>query len=1051
MPKAAVAFLFIFLYFNVYAQTVVDPTEWKSIDSAIHKGKNLYDIQIRLQAIKTTAIAEHNDPALARCLADMLLIKDLKTEDTLFFRNTAFMDSILSSSTSSALLKSIMHLLLARRINEFEVRFDYRKNKNLIRTGNPAKEYALMDRKELDTLIAEHLDKSIGISKQLGRTNLDQLLWLSSDPLIFLFKPDYTDLLYGERIFMFRDHMGNHSAKNASEWLSESQDDFIQNGDQIKTFNKDEQVLFRYYREWIQYHLPGKPEAAYFIETLARKYFYHNLIEDSASKVAYEKYLDRLTLSTYDPVTVHAVYQLSKIWNAEAEKYNPTLMSHFNRYGTLLTAFDSSYRLYYNKTLQLLSRFETRLDSFSYIKTDLLNLRASILAPDLILMNQDVQIPDAAIPVMLKYRNIRHLYTRIVRISPLEGLFPDKSKNISRFLKLPVLKEKDQSLILPDDHQWHNTFLTWDPLTAGRYIILYSDTNFSANNERIHYIDLSVTSIASINNDRRVFVLNRKTGYPVQGAKVLVTVKQNDKTGGSAGSVFKTLSPKTVNEQGYVMIPEKNVEHIDVYYGNDSIKSSINEPRIDIPNELYNKDRDDDLADYYEDNIRLNIFTDRAIYRPGQTVFFKGIFTVPDPKTGELRILDFQNLRFPFFENLVVKTVLKFKKLKTNVTITDPFNRKVDTFRVTPNKFGSFSGSYLIPKDAATGEWDFDADAYDMEDRNSGRFQVEEYKRPGFKLTLTKPKTELQLGDSLHILVKVRSFAGAPLNQVRIRYHVSRYYREEGNKEILSGESFSNELGVFDLVVRDSSLHDTDKKADGRISVEYTVQVEALDQTGETHEGELRLDLSNRPININFPIPEIVEKNSIAPVYISMTNEFSGPVKKSVEIFIYRMSRGRESDNEMTWPPPDLWIENQKEWQKKFPDIRFDGFLQNKPDKKLIYITSLSAEANKKFTLPADSLATGFYRIELVCRAEGKIIGEASKEFSVYDEKENSFPGTEFEWLPVNTAYNGDTLKLISGNKSNNYFSIYHMAYRVQGKMEFPCVMIMWFSMIKKA
>ncbi len=61
-------------------------------------------------------------------------------------------------------------------------------------------------------------------------------------------------------------------------------------------------------------------------------------------------------------------------------------------------------------------------------------------------------------------------------------------------------------------------------------------------------------------------------------------------------------------------------------------------------------DNDDNIAEYYEDNIRLNVFTDRAIYRPGQTVFFKGVFTVPDPKTGELMVLsDFHKLRFPLF------------------------------------------------------------------------------------------------------------------------------------------------------------------------------------------------------------------------------------------------------------------------------------------------------------------------------------------------------------------------------------------------------------------
>ena len=86
----------------------------------------------------------------------------------------------------------------------------------------------------------------------------------------------------------------------------------------------------------------------------------------------------------------------------------------------------------------------------------------------------------------------------------------------------------------------------------------------------------------------------------------------------------------------------------------------------------------------------------------------------------------------------------------------------------------------------------------------------------------------------------------------------------------------------------------------------------------------------------------------------------------------------------------------KEEWQKEFPEIKFNGFSQSKPDKNLIYKTSLSAEADKKFNLPANLLTTGFYRIEAVCRVDGQIMGETSREFSVYDTKENSFPGNEF-------------------------------------------------------
>ncbi|HXB30776.1 MAG TPA: MG2 domain-containing protein, partial [Puia sp.] len=1035
MPRVAICFIFSFIFLNLNSfGQLIDPTSWKHIDSAINNKSNLNDIQIRLLNIKTKAIDEHNDAALARCFADLLKIKDQKTEDSLFFRNAAFMDSILNSSSSSALLKSIMHLFLARRVSEFESEFYYRSNKNLIRTGIPGKEYALMERKELDSLVKEHIDTSINISKELNQTNLDELLWLSSNPLIFLFKPDYTDLLYGEKIIMFNNDLGNRSKKNASEWLSESQDAFINTRDQISTFNKNEQILFRYFHEWIIYNLPNKTEAAYFIETLARKYLYENLIEDSSNKAAYEKYLNKLLVSPYNSVAGHAAYQLCKIWFAEASKYNPTLTSHISRYGITVNAFDSSYRLYYNKTLQLLSRYETKLDSFPYIKNDLLNMRMDILRPGLIVRTQDVQIPDSPIPAMLQYKNISRLYTRIIRINPWDTLSQNKSLNLGMFMKMPAIVEKTQSLILPDDHQWHNTFVKWDALSVGRYIIIYSDTIISNDTKRTNYIDLSVTNLAVINNDQRVFVLNRVTGFPVKGAIVVITTKQGKASKVNPVPALKTAT-KIVNDQGYVVFRELYADRIKVYFRDDSVTASVNKPENSIPTGLYNKDSDDGLAEYYEDNIRLNIFTDRAIYRPGQKVFFKGIFTVPNPKTGELMVLDLQKLQFPFFENLAYKAFLKFKKSKTDVTISDPFNRTVDSFRVRPNEFGSFSDSFLIPKDATTGEWNFDTKDYEMEYQNSGKFHVEEYKRPSFKLILTKPKTELQLGDSFNILIKVRSYAGAPLTNVRLKYHASRYFPGIGNKEILTGESFSNELGEYNLSVHDSSLDlDDIMEEDAKTNVQYSINVEAIDETGESHEQDLNINLSNRPVNINLPVPDVVERNRIAPIFISMTNEFSGPVKKSVDIYIYKMSRGRETNIEKLWPPPDLWTENQEEWKRMFPDIKYNGYFEEMPVKTLIYKTHISAEADKKFTLPADFLAAGFYKIEAISSIEGKILGQTSRDFSVYDVKENSFPGREFEWMPVNSAFIGDTLRLISGYHDKKYFSIYHFAYRAKSK-----------------
>ncbi len=78
-------------------------------------------------------------------------------------------------------------------------------------------------------------------------------------------------------------------------------------------------------------------------------------------------------------------------------------------------------------------------------------------------------------------------------------------------------------------------------------------------------------------------------------------------------------------------------------------------------------------------------------------------------------------------------------------------------------------------------------------------------------------------------------------------------------------------------------------------------------ETGESHEQELNLTLSNRPVTIYLPIPEVVERYGTSPVYISMDNEFSGTVEKAVDISIYRLSQSVETNNENNWPPADLW------------------------------------------------------------------------------------------------------------------------------------------------
>ena len=213
--------------------------------------------------------------------------------------------------------------------------------------------------------------------------------------------------------------------------------------------------------------------------------------------------------------------------------------------------------------------------------------------------------------------------------------------------------------------------MKWDPLPAGRYIILYSDTIISNSPERINFIDLSVTNLAVINSDQRVFVLNRVTGFPGKRCNCIGHYQISDQESKINSFLwFENLPLKIVNDQGYIVLHEKDVESIDVYFGNyDSITASVNKPGNTIPGGLYDKDSDDGLAEYYEDNIRLNIFTDRAIYRgPGQTVFFKGISLRCQIRKPERSWCSILKLSLFLFENIAYKTAMKFKKTKNEMS-----------------------------------------------------------------------------------------------------------------------------------------------------------------------------------------------------------------------------------------------------------------------------------------------------------------------------------------------------------------------------------------------
>jgi len=174
-----------------------DTNSFEKIESSINRKGLLTELQAELEHRKQLAIKSQDDITLARSLNDLMKIRDLRTEDTLYFRNSAFMDTILNNPGTSAALKAIIHILHAQRLSNFDHR-SLRFNAAAYRTKNLKFNYAALTAKQRDSIVVKDIEAALSIHPFKG--DITRLLWLSSNPDVFLFQPKFEDIVLSERI-----------------------------------------------------------------------------------------------------------------------------------------------------------------------------------------------------------------------------------------------------------------------------------------------------------------------------------------------------------------------------------------------------------------------------------------------------------------------------------------------------------------------------------------------------------------------------------------------------------------------------------------------------------------------------------------------------------------------------------------------------------------------------------------------------------------------------------------------------------------------------------
>src|SRR5581483_1207439 len=194
LTLAFLAFLQL-LSIALFSQTAVSAAEWHLLEQAIHKKEALDSTRHRLENIKEQAIQRNDAVDLARACCYLMLVSDIKTEDTLYFQNSRFIDSMLVHNGDS-LLKGLMHYLQAQRLWTFRTKL-YRFNRARYEIKTLPYNYAAFSDKTIDSLIEFHFERA---NQMLAAYTLplEKIIWLSSSPAVFLFKPAMADIIYQE-------------------------------------------------------------------------------------------------------------------------------------------------------------------------------------------------------------------------------------------------------------------------------------------------------------------------------------------------------------------------------------------------------------------------------------------------------------------------------------------------------------------------------------------------------------------------------------------------------------------------------------------------------------------------------------------------------------------------------------------------------------------------------------------------------------------------------------------------------------------------------------
>jgi len=568
------------------------------------------------------------------------------------------------------------------------------------------------------------------------------------------------------------------------------------------------------------------------------------------------------------------------------------------------------------------------------------HLIEEIKSSSLLVKVKEFVLPGQPSQLYLSYKNTDTVQLRLYHSPDFKNEY-EQFNNRADFLaflrKNKTIKQWTIAVPKTDDYQTHSLVDKIESLPFGGYTLIAQTINRKQNDTVYSNINFKVTAMAVINrrniDKHEYFVSQLNNGAPLKNVKI-----QQRRYDYSTRKLINGALI-TTNDKGYASTYETdgNTSQAVVMFGKDELKLNINN---------YNGYRDDED----EEEERVILFTDRPIYRPGQTIYYKGLC---------LNVLKGKN------------------KIAANKAVDVSFNdanrKEITKTKLISNDYGTFQGSFTIPMGILNGQMEIETDY------GSIAVQVEEYKRPTFEVVFDKPNKHYKLNDSIKVAGKASSFSGYSVNNAKVNYKVFRnlmydyrlsYEQQRAiygsrinaeRKQVAIGKTNTKAGGKFEITFFASA---TDINA----NYSYEIVADVTDLNGETRSKTINLSVGKKDIMLNISTEQVVYlSNKTDSISFSVTNLNHEAIKADVKAEWSLLQAPSRLMNKSPFYAENYAM-SKEDFIKNFPDDDYNNELEvaKWPVKSVEFKQNLIAKNGRgNLTFSKKDLKPGYYKISL--------------------------------------------------------------------------------------